>query len=86
MVFVSRSHMYAAYSRGESGPQVRLTGGMGAHWSKALPRLTVDFQHFLLVDVSPSNSKARVLGRSSSFLGAAMYPSRSDTDESQEID
>jgi Calcineurin-like phosphoesterase len=87
MVFVSHSHMYAAYSQGESGPQVRLTGGMGAPLVKGLAEADGGFHHFLLVDVSPSNSKAPVLVQVVKFpCRPPCTPSRSDTDESQEID
>lgn len=87
MVFVSHSHMYAAYSQGESGPQVRLTGGMGAPLVKGLAEADGGFHHFLLVDVSPGNSKAPVLVEVVKFpCRPPCTPSRSDTDESQEID
>ena len=87
MVFVSHSHMYAAYSQGESGPQVRLTGGMGAPLVKGLAEADGGFHHFLLVDVSPSNSKAPVLVQVVKFpCRPPCTPSRSDIDESQEID
>lgn len=54
MVFVSHSHMYAAYP--QDGLQVRLTGGMGAPLVKDLTEADGDFHHFLLVDVAPSDS------------------------------
>lgn len=87
MIFVSHSHMYAAYSQGESGPQVRLTGGMGAPLVKGLAEADGGFHHFLLADVSPSNSKTPVLVQVVKFpCRPPCTPSRSDTDESQEID
>jgi hypothetical protein len=87
MIFVSHSHMYAAYSQGGSGPQVRLTGGMGAPLVKGLTEADGGFHHFLLVDVSPSSSKTPVLVQVVKFpCVPPCSPSRSDTDESQEID
>lgn len=87
MVFVSHSHMYAAYSQGDSGPQVRLTGGMGAPLVKGLAEADGGFHHFLLVDVSPGNSKAPVLVEVVKFpCRPPCTPSRSDSDESQEVD
>jgi len=87
MIFVSHSHMYAAYSQGESGPQVRLTGGMGAPLVKGLAEADGGFHHFLLADVSASNSKTPVLVQVVKFpCRPPCKPSRSDTDESQEID
>lgn len=58
MVFVSHSHMHAAYCQG--GLQVRLTGGMGAPLVRGLPEAYGGFHHFLLVDVTPGDSKTPV--------------------------
>jgi hypothetical protein len=58
MVFVSHSHMYAAYPQDRDGIlQVRLTGGMGAPLVKDLAEADGGFHHFLLVDVTPGNSQ-----------------------------
>lgn len=60
MVFVSHSHMYAAYPQDKDGLQVRLTGGMGAPLVKDLAEADGGFHHFLLVDVTPSHSQTSV--------------------------
>ena len=87
MVFVSHSHMYAAYPQGKNRLQVRLTGGMGAPLVKGLKEADGGFHHFLLADVSPSNSKTPVLVQVVKFpCRPPCTPSRSDTDESQQID
>jgi hypothetical protein len=58
MLFVSHSHMYAAYPQDKDGLlQVRLTGGMGAPLVKGLAEADGRFHHFLLVDVTPSDSQ-----------------------------
>ena len=51
MVFVSHSHMYAAYQQG--GVEMRLTGGLGAPIVKGLAEVDGGFHHFLLLDVPP---------------------------------
>lgn len=87
MVFVSHSHMYAAYPQDKDGLQVRLTGGMGAPLVRGLAEADGAFHHFLLVDVSPSDCKAPVRVQVVKFpCISPCTPSRSDTDESQEID
>lgn len=61
MLFVSHSHMYAAYPQDKDGLlQVRLTGGMGAPLVKDLAEADGRFHHFLLVDVTPSDSQTSV--------------------------
>jgi hypothetical protein len=47
MVFVSHSHMYAAYN--QDGLEVRLTGGLGAPLVKGLSEDGGGFHHFLIV-------------------------------------
>lgn len=85
MVFVSHSHMYAAYT--QHGIQVRLTGGMGAPLVKGLAEADGGFHHFLLVDVSPGGRTPQVHVQVVKFPCAPpCRPSRSETDESQEID
>ncbi len=51
MVFVSHSHMYAAYN--QDGVEMRLTGGLGAPLVKGLGEGEGGFHHFLLLDVLP---------------------------------
>jgi len=85
MIFVSHSHMYAAYS--QEGLQVRLTGGMGAPLVKGLAEGDGGFHHFLLVDVFPENSDSSVHVQVVKFpCGPSCTPSKSATDEWQEID
>ena len=87
MVFVSHSHMYAAYTQDKNGLQVRLTGGMGAPLVKGLAEADGGFHHFLLVDVSPGDSKTPVRVQVVKFpCTPPCTPSKSETDESQEID
>lgn len=87
MVFVSHSHMYAAYTQDKDRLQVRLTGGMGAPLVKGLAEADGGFHHFLLVDVSPGDSKTLVRVQVVKFpCTLPCTPSRSETDESQEID
>jgi hypothetical protein len=84
MVFVSHSHMYAAYT--QRGLQVRLTGGMGAPLVKGLAEADGGFHHFLLVDILPGGSAPQVQVQVVKFPCAApCAPSRSKTDESREI-
>lgn len=56
MVFVSHSHMYAAYN--QQGVEMRLTGGLGAPLVKGLADADGGFHHFLLLDV-PLDDKDR---------------------------
>jgi len=87
MVFVSHSHMYAAYPQDKDGLQVRLTGGMGAPLVKGLAEADGGFHHFLLVDVSSSDCQTPVHVQVVKFpCTQSCTPSRSETDESQEID
>lgn len=84
-VFVSHSHMYAAYT--QRGLQVRLTGGMGAPLVKGLAEDEGGFHHFLLVDVSSEAGTSQVHVQVVKFpCSPPCRPSRSETDESQEID
>ena len=84
MVFVSHSHMYAAYN--QDGIEVRLTGGLGAPLVKGLAEADGGFHHFLLVDVSPGDSKAPIHVQVLKFpCTPPCTPSRSETDESEEI-
>ncbi len=56
-VFVSHSHMYAAYD--QEGIPVRLTGGLGAPLVKGLSDMNGGLHHFLLVDVpNPSSNQS----------------------------
>ena len=89
MVFVSHSHMYAAYHQDDKdGLPVRLTGGMGAPLVKGLAEAEGAFHHFLLVDVSPGDSKTPVQVQVVKFpcTPPSCTPSKSDSDESEEID
>ncbi len=93
MLFVSHSHMYAAYPqdpKDKDGLQVRLTGGMGAPLAKGLAEAEGGFHHFLLVDVSPADSKSPVQVHVQVVRfpcdPPSCTPSRSDTDESDEKD
>ena len=87
MVFVSHSHMYAAYPQDKNGLQVRLTGGMGAPLVKGLAEADGGFHHFLLVDVSSGDCNAPVRVQVVKFpCTPPCTPSRSETDESKEID
>jgi Calcineurin-like phosphoesterase len=87
MIFVSHSHMYAAYPQDKDGLQVRLTGGMGAPLVKGLAEADGGFHHFLLADVFPDQSKTPVRVQVVKFpCKPPCKPSQSETDESQEID
>lgn len=57
MVFVSHSHMYAAYD--QQGIEMRLTGGLGAPLVKGLAEADGGFHHFLLLDVPLDNKDRR---------------------------
>ena len=80
-VFVSHSHMYAAYDQG--GILVRLTGGLGAPLVKGLPDNEGGFHHFLLVDVPPGDNKTTLQVEVVKFPGP---PTRDDEDESREVE
>ncbi len=80
-VFVSHSHMYAAYDQG--GILVRLTGGLGAPLVKGLPEKEGGFHHFLLVDVPPGENKAPLQVEVVKFPGP---PVKDDEDESNEVE
>jgi hypothetical protein len=80
-VFVSHSHMYAAYDQG--GIEVRLTGGLGAPLVKGLFENEGGFHHFLLVDVPPGENKTRLPVEVVKFPGP---PVRDDQDESKEVE
>jgi hypothetical protein len=81
MVFVSHSHMYAAYP--QDGVEVRLTGGLGAPLVKGLFEADGGFHHFLLVDVPPGGNKTPLKVEVVKFPGE---PVRDTQDESEEID
>ena len=80
-VFVSHSHMYAAYDQG--GIPVRLTGGLGAPLVKGLPENEGGFHHFLLVDVPPGEIKPPLQVEVVKFPGT---PTRDVEDESTEVE
>lgn len=80
-VFVSHSHMYAAYDQG--GIPVRLTGGLGAPLVKGLPESEGGFHHFLLVDVPPGEGKTPLQVEVVKFPGT---PTKDDEDESKEVE
>lgn len=87
MVFVSHSHMFAAYAQDKDGLQVRLTGGMGAPLVKGLAEADGGFHHFLLADVFPGDTNIPVRVQVVKFpCIPPCSPSKSATDESQEID
>jgi len=80
-IFVSHSHMYAAYH--QCGIEVRLTGGLGAPLVKGLPENEGGFHHFLLVDVPPGENKTPLQVEVVKFPGT---PVKSDLDESKEVE
>jgi hypothetical protein len=80
-VFVSHSHMYAAYK--QDGIEVRLTGGLGAPLVKGLCTCEGGFHHFLLVDVPTGQSKTPLQVEVVKFPGK---PQRDDEDESTEVE
>jgi 3',5'-cyclic AMP phosphodiesterase CpdA len=87
IVFVSHSHMYAAYTQGNDAFQVRLTGGMGAPLVRGLTEAEGGFHHFLLVDVSPNSVNNPILVEVVRFpCTAPCTPSKSELDEAQEND
>jgi hypothetical protein len=84
MVFVSHSHMYAAYS--QDGVEMRLTGGLGAPLVKGLAEAEGGFHHFLLLDIKPGNiqhgdGKASLQVEVVKFQGT---PTKDQNDESLE--
>jgi hypothetical protein len=81
MVFVSHSHMYAAYN--QNGLEVRLTGGLGAPLVKGLSEDNGGFHHFLLVDVARAGSTPPLLVQVVRFPG---LQTPDDKDESEEIE
>jgi hypothetical protein len=81
MVFVSHSHMYAAYH--QDGLEVRLTGGLGAPLVKGLSEDNGGFHHFLLVDVARAGSTPPLLVQVVKFPGP---PTKDDKDEAEEIE
>jgi hypothetical protein len=81
MVFVSHSHMYAAYN--QDGLEVRLTGGLGAPLVKGLSEDNGGFHHFLLVEVARAGSTPPLLVQVVKFPGPHK---NDDKDESEEIE
>lgn len=81
MVFVSHSHMYAAYP--QQGIEVRLTGGLGAPLVKGLAEADGGFHHFLLIDVQPAGNEGPLRVQVVKFPGT---PSRDDKDETLEVE
>lgn len=81
MVFVSHSHMYAAYN--QAGLEVRLTGGLGAPLVKGLSEDNGGFHHFLLVDVARAGSTPPLLVQVVKFPGP---PTTDPKDESEEVE
>jgi 3',5'-cyclic AMP phosphodiesterase CpdA len=81
MLFVSHSHMYAAYN--QDGIETRLTGGLGAPLVKGLADADGGFHHFLLLDVPPDGNKALLRVEVVRFAGP---PTRDQQDESAEVE
>ena len=81
MLFVSHSHMYAAYN--QDGIETRLTGGLGAPLVKGLADADGGFHHFLLVDILPGGDKALLRVEVVRFRG---IPTRDEQDESAEVE
>jgi hypothetical protein len=81
MLFVSHSHMYAAYN--QDGIETRLTGGLGAPLVKGLAEADGGFHHFLLLDVPPSGDKSLLRVEVVKFIGV---PIRDDQDEKLEVE
>jgi 3',5'-cyclic AMP phosphodiesterase CpdA len=81
MLFVSHSHMYAAYN--QDGLETRLTGGLGAPLVKGLAESDGGFHHFLLVDLLPGGDKAVLKVEVLRFHG---IPTRDQQDESAEVE
>lgn len=80
-IFVSHSHMYAAYN--QDGVGVWLTGGLGAPLVKGLGVWEGGFHHFLLVDVQPRDNMTPLKVEVVKFPGA---PTKDDEDESNEVE
>jgi len=81
MVFVSHSHMYAAFT--QEGIDVRLTGGLGAPLVKGLKEADGGFHHFLLVDVALGANPTPLQVEVVKFHGT---PTRDDKDEADEVE
>ena len=81
MLFVSHSHMYAAYN--QDGIETRLTGGLGAPLVKGLADADGGFHHFLLLDIPPGGDKALLGVEVVRFPGV---PTRDQQDESAEVE
>jgi hypothetical protein len=81
MLFVSHSHMYAAYN--QDGIETRLTGGLGAPLVKGLAEADGGFHHFLLLDVPSGGDKSLPRVEVVKFPGAAI---RDDQDEKSEVE
>jgi hypothetical protein len=81
MLFVSHSHMYAAYN--QDGVETRLTGGLGAPLVKGLAEADGGFHHFLLLDVLPGGDKPLLRVEVVRFQG---MPTRDQQDESAEVE
>jgi len=81
MLFVSHSHMYAAYN--QDGIETRLTGGLGAPLVKGLAEADGGFHHFLLLDVLPGADKALLRVEVVRFHGPA---TRDQADEKSEVE
>lgn len=81
MIFVSHSHMYAAYS--QQGIEVRLTGGLGAPLVKGLAEKDGGFHHVLLLDVPPAAGGTPLQVQVVKFPGK---PVQDDKDETSEIE
>jgi hypothetical protein len=81
MLFVSHSHMYAAYN--QDGIENRLTGGLGAPLVKGLAESDGGFHHFLLLDIPPSRDKTLLRVEVVRFHG---IPTRHQQDESTEVE
>jgi len=79
IVFVSHSHMYAAYTQG--GIPVRLTGGLGAPLVKGLANADGGFHHFLLLDVPAGATKAPLHVEVVKFEGGVVKDDKEETEE-----
>jgi hypothetical protein len=77
MVFVSHSHMYAAYS--QQGIPVRLTGGLGAPLVKGLAEADGGFHHVLLLDVPAAGTPLQV--QVVKFPGKAVHDEKDEKEE-----
>jgi Calcineurin-like phosphoesterase len=81
MLFVSHSHMYAAYN--QDGIETRLTGGLGAPLVKGLAEADGGFHHFLLLDVLSGGDKVILRVEVVRFHGPS---TRDQQDESAEVE